>query len=147
LRPDGIVPKGANSKTTPGRCNGKAHRHSTLGLPGRRVLVSRKWTGKTLPDHRADREEFVLQILADAGISKAARDPAKVVIIRCESGDRRIPPRDELIMRAVAQRITWRSEYGKALLAAGPPGAQQISLAGWKGRNHDNGDGRRVNRR
>ena len=28
----GIVPKGANSKTSPGRCKGKAHRRSTLGL-------------------------------------------------------------------------------------------------------------------
>jgi hypothetical protein len=118
----GIVPKGAHSKTVPGRCKGKAHRRSNLGLPGRRVLVSRKWTGKTLPDHRADREEFVRQLLADAGISKPVRDPARVVIVKCEPGDRAIPPRDELIMRAVAQRITWRGEYDKALVGAGPPG-------------------------
>ena len=123
----GIVPQGANNKTIPGRCNGKAHRRSTLGLPGRRVLVSRKWTGKTLPDHRADREEFVRQLLADAGISKPVRDPARVVIFKCEPGDRGIPPRDELIMRAVAQRIIWRTEYNKALLAAGPPGGHETS--------------------
>jgi hypothetical protein len=126
----GIVPKGANSKTWPGRCKGKAHRRNTLGVPGRRVLVSRKWTGKTLPDHRADREEFVRQLLADAGISKQVRDPARVVIFRCEPGDRAVPPRDELIIRAVAQRITWRTEYDKALLAAGPPGGQHISATG-----------------
>jgi len=123
----GIVPKGANSKTIPGRCNGKAHRRAILGLPGRRVLVSRKWTGKTLPDHRGDREEFVRQLLADAGISKPVRDPARVVIFKCEPGDRAIPPRDELIMRAVAERITWRTEYNNALLAAGPPGEQETS--------------------
>ena len=121
----GIVPKGANSKTLPGRCKGKAHRRSTLGLPGRRVLASRKWTGKTLPDHRGDREEFVRQLLADAGISKPARDPARVVIFKCKPGDRAIPPRDELIMRAVAQRVIWRTEYNKALLAAGPPGGHE----------------------
>ena len=30
-------------------------------------------------------------------------------------------------MRAVTQRTAWRTEYDKALLAAGSPGAQQIS--------------------
>jgi hypothetical protein len=129
----GIIPKGADSTTIPGRCTGKAHRRSTLGLPGRRVLVSRKWTGKTLPDHRADREDFVRQLLAEAGITKPVRDPARVAIFKCEPGDRRIPPRDELIMRAVAQRITWRTEYDTALLAAGPPGGQPISASGQKG--------------
>jgi hypothetical protein len=111
----------------PGRCNGKAHRRSSLGLPGRRVLMSRKWTGKTLPDHRGDREQFVRQLLADAGISKPARDPARVAIFKCEPGDRAIPARDELIMRAVAQRVIWRTEYNKALLAAGPPGGHEMS--------------------
>jgi len=38
-----------------------------------------------------------------------------------------IPRRDELIMRAVAQRITWRAEYDEALLAAGPPGGHEAS--------------------
>jgi hypothetical protein len=42
-------------------------------------------------------------------------------------------PRDEPIMRAVAQRIAWGTEYDKALLAAGPPGAQQISATREKG--------------
>ena len=36
-------------------------------------------------------------------------------------------PRDEPMMRAVTQRTAWRTEYGKALLTAGPPGAQKIS--------------------
>jgi replication initiator protein RepSA len=55
----GVEPMGANSRTHPGRCKGRAHRRATLGLPGRRVLVSRKWSGKTLVDHRADRKAFV----------------------------------------------------------------------------------------
>jgi predicted DNA-binding transcriptional regulator AlpA len=33
----------------------------------------------------------------------------------------------QLFMRAVAQGIAWHTEYDKALLATGPPGAQQIS--------------------
>lgn len=123
----GIVPKGANPKTVAGHCKGKAHRRSTLGLPGRRVLVSRKWSGKTLPDHRAEREQFVRQLLADAGIDKPARNPDRVLIYRIEPGDPTAPARDELIMRAVAQRITWRTEYDKALIAAGPPGSEKTS--------------------
>ncbi|MFG1797256.1 replication initiator [Nocardia sp. NPDC049149] len=60
-------PQGTSDKTVPGRCKGKAHRRDTLGLPGRRVLVSRRWSGKTLPDHKQDRVDFVRQLLADAG--------------------------------------------------------------------------------
>jgi excisionase family DNA binding protein len=51
----GVEPKGAGSKTVPGRCKGKAHRPEYLGMGGRRVLVSRKWSGKTLDDHRDER--------------------------------------------------------------------------------------------
>ncbi len=52
----GIQPKGARPGLAPGRCKGKAHDAEHLGYGGRRVLVSRKWSGKTLADHRADRQ-------------------------------------------------------------------------------------------
>jgi hypothetical protein len=44
----GIQPKGARRSLTPGRCKGKAHKPEHLGIAGRRVLVSRKWSNKTL---------------------------------------------------------------------------------------------------
>jgi Replication initiator protein, pSAM2 len=44
----GIQPKGARHSMTPGRCKGKAHKAEHLGIAGRRVLVSRKWSNKTL---------------------------------------------------------------------------------------------------
>ena len=47
----------------PGACKGKAHRCEYLGYAGRRVLVSRKWSGKTLADHRADRKNWLLSTL------------------------------------------------------------------------------------
>ena len=47
----------------PGRCKGKAHRREYLGYAGRRVLVSRKWSGKTLADHRADRRTWLTSAL------------------------------------------------------------------------------------
>ncbi|MGW0245379.1 replication initiator [Nocardia goodfellowii] len=114
----GIVPQGANEKTIPGRCRGKAHRRDTLGLPGRRVLVSRKWSGKTLPDHKADRAEFVRQLLADAGIVKPDTSHLKVTPV--EPGDKQRPLREHLIMGAIAKRTAWRAEYLRARLA-GPP--------------------------
>ncbi|MGW4739158.1 replication initiator [Nocardia xishanensis] len=121
----GIVPDGATDKTIPGRCKGKAHRRATLGLPGRRVLDSRRWSNKTLPDHKAERAEFVRETLAAVGIVKP--DRSHLIITPVESGDKAVPPRDHLIMAAIAQRTTWRAEYTRALLAAGPPGTQEHS--------------------
>ncbi|WP_308213021.1 replication initiator [Nocardia amikacinitolerans] len=121
------MPKGATDKTIPGRCKGKAHRRDTLGLPGRRVLVSRNWSGKTLPDHKQDRADFVRQLLASVGIVKP--DRPHLIITPVEPGDQSVPPRDHLIMAAIAQRTTWRAEYVRALLEAGPPGLQLSSEA------------------
>ena len=59
----GIQPKNARPGLTPGACKGKAHRREYLGYPGRRVLVSRKWSGKTLADHRADRKNWLTSTL------------------------------------------------------------------------------------
>ncbi|TCO59441.1 hypothetical protein EV192_104283 [Actinocrispum wychmicini] len=119
----GVNPKGVNAKTVPGRCKGRAHRRSSLGLPGRRVLVSRKWSGKTLTDHRADRKAFVAQMLAAVGIVKPVTDTSRLIWRTVDPSDQHAPPRDHLLMHAIAQRITWRAEYDRALLAAaGPPG-------------------------
>jgi hypothetical protein len=117
----GVEPLGTSSRTTPGHCKGRAHRRTTLGLPGRRVLVSRKWSGKTLADHRADRRAFVLQALADIGIEKPTEEPRRLVWHKVQPGDPHVPPRTHLLMHAIAERIRWRAEYDKALLAASDP--------------------------
>jgi hypothetical protein len=59
----GIQPKNPRPGLRPGYCKGKAHRREYLGYGGRRVLVSRKWSGKTLADHRADRKAWLLVML------------------------------------------------------------------------------------
>ncbi|SIJ23236.1 Uncharacterised protein [Mycobacteroides abscessus subsp. abscessus] len=120
----GIIPKGATSKVIAGQCKSKAHRRVTLGLPGRRVLVSRKWSGKTLPDHRADREEFVRQLLADAGIHPPTNN---LRIYPIEPGQR-TPPRHELIMRAIAQRLSWKAQYNTALATLGPSDGDETTM-------------------
>jgi hypothetical protein len=48
----GIQPKNPRESMRPGCCKGKAHRADNLGYAGHRVLVSRKWSGKTPADHR-----------------------------------------------------------------------------------------------
>lgn len=127
----GIQPKGANRKTEPGRCKAKAHRQDTLGLPGRRVLVSRKWSGKSLDDHKADRAAFVREALAAVGIVKPKADPGRIVLRAVRPGDPSVPPRAHLLMREIAERTRWRAEYDRALLAAqGPPGAGDLSATG-----------------
>jgi hypothetical protein len=125
----GVVPHGADRKTRPGRCKGKAHRRDTLGLPGRRVLVSRRWSGKTLPDHRADRQEFVRSMLADIGIGKPAPDPDRYEWFTVHPGDPATPPLEHLLMAAIAQRTRWRAEYERARINAGlpPPDSPETS--------------------
>jgi hypothetical protein len=59
----GIQPKIPREGMRPGACKGKAHRPDNLGYAGRRVLVSRKWSGKTLADHRGDRKAWLLGML------------------------------------------------------------------------------------
>lgn len=117
-----IQPMGVTSRTVPGQCKGRAHRRSTLGLPGRRVLVSRKWSCKTLADHRADRMAFVAQALAAVGINQPVRDTSRLVWRKVAPGDQNVPPRAHLLMAAIAERIRWRAEYDRAMVAAtGPP--------------------------
>ncbi|MEU3014710.1 replication initiator [Nocardia asteroides] len=118
----GIVPRGATEKTQPGKCKSNAHRRDTLGLPGRRVLNSGKWTGKTVPDHKAERMEFVRQQLAAVGIYPP--DTSHLRITPVGPGDKDAPPRSHLIMALVATRISQRAEYTRARLALcdPPPG-------------------------
>ncbi|MFD5179781.1 replication initiator [Nocardia sp. NPDC058379] len=117
----GIVPKGASEKTQPGYCKTKAHRREFLGVPGRRVLVSKKWTGKTLPDHKAERQEYVRQQLAAVGIEKP--DTSHIRVYPVPPGDPDAPPRENLVIAHAMARQKWRIEYNNRLaLANDPPG-------------------------
>ncbi|MET7773417.1 replication initiator [Nocardia sp. NPDC005366] len=118
----GIVPKGATEKTQPGHCRGKNHRRDLLGVPGKRCVASTKWTGKTLPDHKAERMEYVRERLAEIGIIPP--DTSHLRITPVGPGDRDAPPRSHLVMAAVAAQITRRAQYATAQLARdeGPPG-------------------------
>lgn len=64
----GIQPKEAEDGLEAGSCDRAAHDPENLGYGGRRVLVSRQWTGKTLDQHKADRAAVVRQVLEEAGV-------------------------------------------------------------------------------
>jgi hypothetical protein len=118
----GIQPQGARHSTIPGRCKGKTHQPEHLGIAGRRVLVSRKWSNKTLDDHRAERGEFVRQLLHAAAIQPSEDlENGPYVWERTAPADPDVPPRPVLLLHAIAQRQRWKAEYTAAQLAATGP--------------------------
>ena len=118
----GTQPHGARHSMTPGRCKGKAHKPDHLGIAGRRVLVSRKWSNKTLEDHRVERSAFVRQLLEQAGIQPVnGPEDGPYLWERPASTDPDVPPRPVLLLHAIAERQRWRAEYTAAQLAASDP--------------------------
>jgi hypothetical protein len=124
----GVQPKDAQAGMVPGHCSGKAHNRANLGLGGRRVLVSRKWSGKTLAGHKADRAAVVRAALDEAGIDSDDHDELAVtgsdgqweweVIPRSRVDDRTYAA---AIAEAITTRQRWRTEYQTAKAArAGP---------------------------
>ncbi|MGH3503130.1 MAG: replication initiator [Nocardioidaceae bacterium] len=80
----GIQPKNAKSGMRPGGCKGKAHSPAHLGYAGRRVLVSRKWSGKTLADHRHERRAWVL---ANLGLTSDNPEAYRYTWLPVPAGD------------------------------------------------------------
>jgi len=85
----GVTPEDAGPGLVPGMCASPAHDRENLGLGGRRVPVSRRWSGKTLTEHPAGRREVVAQVLAAAGIEAPDADRL--------AGDRTLPDGDASI--------------------------------------------------
>jgi hypothetical protein len=113
----GIQPKNPRKGLRPGSCKGKAHHRQHLGYAGRRVLVSRKWSGKTLADHRADRKQWLLTTL---GLS--ATDPARYSWEPVAPSDADYMPHARRLLHVVADRFTWKQALDEARRrAAGPP--------------------------
>jgi hypothetical protein len=112
----GIQPKKARPGLVPGRCKGKAHDPDHLGYAGRRVLVSRKWSGKTLADHRADRQQWLLSTL---GVS--ATDPARYAWEVVAPGDPDHMDHARRLLHAVADRARWQIALAEARRRAAMP--------------------------
>ncbi|MBT0773163.1 hypothetical protein KIH74_29740 [Kineosporia sp. J2-2] len=116
----GIQPKNARPGMVPGSCKGKAHRRENLGYGGRRVLVSRKWSGKTLTDHRHERRAFVLALLGVDPDDATRADKTSDRYVWEPVNPNELPPLSTRLLHAISQRQTWRSAY-EAARNGGPP--------------------------
>ena len=134
----GIQPKKASGKLRPGNCKGKVHQRATLGLGGRRVLVSRDWSGKTLADHRADAKAWVKALLGvttdhehAAPVSDEPGPPTPVAWELARPGDPDVKPLEHRLLRGISQRIQWRDEINRARDRANvPPGNVSATATG-----------------
>ncbi|NDL58878.1 replication initiator [Phytoactinopolyspora mesophila] len=128
----GVQPKNTRPGQVPGLCRSKAHDRDHLGLGGRRVLVSRKWTGKTLTEHKADRAAIVRTVLEDAGIDMDDHGEFSATATRADGlpryvwspvrpGEADAPSYLRLIAHAINRRQAWREQYEQAKQRAGPP--------------------------
>jgi hypothetical protein len=107
----GVQPKNPREGLRPGRCTGKAHRREYLGYAGRRVLVSRKWSGKTLTDHRADRKAWLMAML---DLPATADDSGAYQWERVTPDQPDHMPLTQRLMHVLADRTAWKSALAEA---------------------------------
>ncbi|MET9344232.1 replication initiator [Nonomuraea sp. NPDC003804] len=108
----GVQPKNARAGMVPGLCRGKAHRAAYLGYAGRRVLVSRKWTGKTLGGYQRARRAWVLEALGIA--EQEASEPGRYVWQQLKPDDPRLGSLAVRLLRMVAERQRGRERIADA---------------------------------
>ena len=114
----------------PGLRGNKAHDRENLGISGRRVQVSRAWSGKTLSEHRADRATVVREVLAAAGVEAPATDRLRADVLAADGLPRYVwepVPSSEAryattVLLSIKQALRWRTEYetAKQQVAEGP---------------------------
>src|SRR5205814_5588674 len=80
-----------------------------MGYAGRRVLTSRKWSGKTLADHRGDRKAWLVETL---GLE--APDPTRYTWYVVTPSDRDYLPPDKRLLHIVADRCRWQAALTEA---------------------------------
>jgi hypothetical protein len=122
-----VQPKDARPGLKPGFCKGKTHRRETLGFGGRRVLVSRKWSGKTLADHKHEQRQWVLATL---GISATDPEAVRYAWEPVKPGDPDVAPLSHRLMRAIADRTRWRRALDEARRAAAGQPKEDVSATG-----------------
>jgi hypothetical protein len=105
----GIQPKNPHPGLIPGACKGKAHRFDHLGYAGRRVLVSRKWSGKTLADHRGNRKAWLTEMLG-----LPATDPTRYRWEQVQPEDEDYLPPGRRLLHSVADRLRWQNALNEA---------------------------------
>ncbi|MFJ2030668.1 replication initiator [Streptosporangium sp. NPDC087985] len=92
------------STMRPGGCRSKAHKPEHLGYAGRRVLVSRKWSGKTLREHKQDRRAWVMEALGLTNEQPVDRYAWRPVL----AGDPDLLSRARHLLNQIVERQRWR---------------------------------------
>ena len=118
----GVNPRGRTS------CNRLLlmHQADTLGIGGRRILVSRNWSGKSLADHRYDQAASVRRVLpigighttdkAEDQAEKLAAGLAPAIEWElAQPGDADVGDLRRRLLRAVSTRIQQRAAIAAAL--------------------------------
>jgi hypothetical protein len=121
----GIQPKNPKPTMMPGRCRGKAHRREHLGHAGRRVLVSRKWSGKTLTDHRADRKQWLMEML-----DLPATEPGRYTWEAVSPSDPDHMPTAQRLLHVAADRVHWQQALDQARRRAQGQPPDELSATG-----------------
>jgi hypothetical protein len=113
-------------------CGNRAHDRENLGIGGRRVQVSRSWSGKTLSDHKADRAAVVREVLAAAGVEALASDRLGADVRAADGVPRYVwepVPTSEAsyattVLVSIRQAQRWRADYeaAKDVARASPTG-------------------------
>ena len=137
----GVQPQHPRARLQAGRCKARVHQLDTLGIGGRRVLVSRQWSGKTLADHRYDQAAWVRKTLAvglrqpdpddEAATINAARAgeaPAPIAWERARPDDPDVPDLHRRLLRAVSTRIQHRAAIAAARARGAPPDVSATPL-------------------
>jgi Replication initiator protein, pSAM2 len=144
-----VQPKDAEPGMVPGHCKHKAHDRANLGIGGRRVLVSRKWSGKTLAAHKADRAAVVRAALEEAGIDPDDHD--ELAITGSDGrwswevlGRSRVDEATYLaaIAQAIATRERWKAQYEMAKSAWPGPAPPTCGGVSSTGRSDNYSEGR-----
>ena len=73
------------------------------------MLVSRKWSGKTLADHRGDRQAWLTEMLG-----LPATDPAHYRWEQVQPDDDDYMPSSRRLLRSVADRLQWENALTEA---------------------------------
>jgi hypothetical protein len=112
----GVQPKKAHGRLRPGACKGRVHQKATLGIGGRRVLVSRDWSGKTLADHRVDAHAWVKALLGITTDEDAQADEQVPAVAweMARPGDPDLPLLEHRLLRAIGERIQRRAQLHAA---------------------------------
>ena len=96
-----------------------------MGYAGRQVLVSRKWSGKTLADHRGDRQAWLTEMLG-----LPATDPARYRWEQVQPDDEDYLPASRRLLRSVGDRLQWENALNEASRPAQEALAGELSATG-----------------